>query len=124
MPAKKILLIEDDEMQRTMYEIEFEHFGYKLLVAESGKRGLELVSAEKPDIVLLDLLLGDMKGVDVLRQIKNDPSTKDIKVVVMTNYFKKGLEEECRELGALDFWGKSAFVPREIVEKVESIIGK
>ncbi len=123
MESKKILLIEDDETQRTMYDIEFNHFGHALLMADNGKTGFEMAKSEKPDIILLDLLLGDVKGVDVLKQLKADPDTKDIKVVVMTNYFKKGLEEECRTLGAIDFWGKSAFVPREIVEKVETILG-
>lgn len=122
MSDKKILLIEDDPSQIMMYDIEFESRGYKLLVASRGSDGILLAGKEMPDIILLDLLLGDMNGIDVLKAIKADEKTKKLKVVVMTNFFKKGLEQECREAGALDFWSKSQFIPSEIVSKVEAIL--
>ena len=113
---KKILLIEDDEVQVMMYNVEFSNFGYDLLVANNGKDGVEIAKKEKPDLIFLDLLLGNSSGVDVLKKIKANKENKDTKVLVMTNLTKKGLENECKELGALDFLIKSKFVPREIVE--------
>lgn len=120
MNNKKILLIEDDATQVMMYSVEFENFGYKLLVANKGKDGIDLANKEKPDLILLDMLLGDMEGIEVLKTIKNDPKTKDLKVVVMSNFSKKGIEQDCRQAGAFDFWSKSQFVPREIVTKAEA----
>ena len=118
MPKKKvkILLIEDDEMQVMMYKIEFANFGYELLTANREETGVEIAKKEKPALIFLDLLLGTSSGVDVLKKIKADKDIKNIKVIVMTNLTKKGLEEECRKEGAIDFLIKSKFVPREIVE--------
>ena len=120
MPRKKtpILIIEDDPMQVLMYSIEFEQFNYNVTAAKSGKEGLDLIQLNKPNLVLLDLLLGDMKGTDILRILQDDGSIKDINIVVMTNFTKKGLADECLELGARDFLVKSEYTPRELVKKV------
>ncbi|MCX6799616.1 MAG: response regulator, partial [Candidatus Falkowbacteria bacterium] len=93
MPRKKteILIIEDDPMQILMYSIEFEQFNYSVLAANGGKIGLEMIKEKKPKLVLLDLLLGDMKGTDVLRILQESGIIKDVNVVVMTNFTKKGL---------------------------------
>lgn len=120
MPRIKtpILIVEDDPMQILMYSIEFEQFNYNVLAARSGKEGLSKISSEKPNLVLLDLLLGDMKGTDILRLLQKDGIIKDINIVIMTNFTKKGLAEECMDLGARDFLVKSEFTPRELVKKV------
>lgn len=117
-----ILLIEDDPMQIIMYELEFKNFGFKVLTANNSKDGFELAKSKKPDIILLDLLLGEDRGIDILKNIKTDLKTKELKVVIMTNFMKKGLAEECLGLGASDFIIKSDFTPKELVQKIESLI--
>lgn len=121
-PSKKILLIEDDSTQSMMYELEFKKFGYNILLVDNGQDGMKKIAEEKPDLVLLDLLLGATSGIDVLKSIKSDQKTKDAKVVIMTNYKKKGLFEECTNLGAIDFWTKCEYTPKEIVEKVDALL--
>jgi CheY-like chemotaxis protein len=120
--AKKILMIEDDPDQQMMYSLEFSNFGYKLELASKGEEGVAKAKEINPDLIFLDLILGDMEGLEVLKQIKADQKTKNIKVIVMTNLTKKGLEEECRKLGAFDYVIKSKFIPKEIVEKAKNYL--
>ena len=119
---KKILLIEDDPAQIMLYEMEFKFFGYKLLIAKNGKSGIEIALREKPDLILLDLLLGDINGLDVLKKIKSDEGMKETKVLVFSNYNKKGLIDECKKYGAIDFLIKSDFIPKEIVKIAEKYL--
>ena len=119
---KKILLIEDDPTQVMIYETEFKLFGHELLVARGGREGLKMVSEKKPDLVLLDLLLGDIHGLEVLKEIKANKETAGIKVVIFSNYHEKGLAAECQELGAEDYLMKSDFVPKEVVEMAEKYL--
>ncbi len=120
MPRKKtqILIVEDDPMQVLMYSIEFEQFNYEVSIAKSGKEGLLVIESLKPKLILLDLLLSDMKGTDILQILRDNGNIKDVNIVIMTNFTKKGLAEECLELGARDFLLKSEYTPRELVKKV------
>ena len=120
--SKKVLLIEDDPAQSMMYEMEFKKFGYKVLIANTGTEGLDVIMKEKPDLVLLDLLIGASNGLDILKKIKADKKIKETKVVIMSNYKKKGLDEECANSGAIDFWTKCEFLPREIVQKTDNLL--
>ena len=90
MPRKKtqILIIEDDPMQVLMYTIEFEQFNYNVLLAKDGKSGIKSIEKNSPKLILLDLLLGDMKGTDVLRSLQNSGKIKDINIVIMTNFYR------------------------------------
>lgn len=119
---QKILLIEDDYMQGMMYQTAFSQAGFEFLVFADSNEGIKSAAEQKPDLILLDLLLGKTSGLDVLKQLKADNKTKNIKVVVMTNYYREGLETECKKLGAIDFWTKSDFVPKEIVNKVKVVL--
>ncbi len=121
---KKILLIEDDPSQRMMYDLEFSNFGYKLDMASGGKEGIRVSKEIKPDLILLDLVMNDMDGLDVLKEIKSQKYAKDTKIVVMTNLTKKGLEKECKSSGAYDYIIKSKFIPKEIVKKAEKYLKK
>ena len=120
--VKKVLMVEDDESQSLMYQIEFKNFGMDLKVVNDGEVAYDEISKFKPDLVLLDMLIGKVSGLDVLTKIKKNEATKNIKVVVMSNYNKKGINEECQKAGASDYWVKSDFVPRQIVEKTQAIL--
>ena len=119
---KKILLIDDDPVQLMMYELAFKNFGHGLLTAKSGQEGFRVIKEEKPGLILLDLLLGDADGLEVLKQLKSNQELKGIKVVIVTNFNKKGLAEECRRLGAADFWIKNDFLPKDIVKMSEQYL--
>lgn len=123
MPKKKatILLVEDDPAQTMMYEAELSSKGYNILTAKNEEEALAQV-AKKPDLVFLDLLLGNSDGAQILAKIRKNPKTKSQKVVILSNFQKNSLKTKCMDLGALDFLVKSSLVPREIAEKVEDYI--
>ena len=120
----KILYVENDQPLATLYEIQFTNKGFDIAIADCGKEALKLASEFKPDLILLDLLLKDIGGLDVLKKLKADPATKNIKVIAFSNFNIKGLEDQCKEAGAMDFWLKSKYIPKEIVEKCEEILNE
>lgn len=124
MAKLKIVLIEDDNvLAKVIYE-ELEEGGFDVDQAFDGKIGLGLVRSKKPDLVLLDLILPQKHGFDVLEELKKSPATSDIPVIILTmlgrdDDIKKGLK-----LGANDYIVKSQHAVTEIVEKVEKFFGK
>ncbi len=120
--STKILLVEDDPTQAMMYQQEFVNAGYAVIMAETGQLALQLAATEEPDLIFLDMVLSDMSGMDILRSLKSDSRTKDIKVVILSNLQKKELADEARSHGALDFLVKMQFIPKDIVNKAEKYL--
>ncbi|MBU0731884.1 response regulator [Patescibacteria group bacterium] len=119
----KIVLVEDDKFLSKMYQSKLSMEGMDVNAAYDGEEGLEMVKKEKPDIILLDIVLPKMEGWDVLKAIKDDLEVKDIPVIILSNL---GQEEDVRKgqsLGAADYLIKAHFVPREVIEKIKSILG-
>ncbi len=119
---KKVLLVEDDKMILDMYTLKFTQEGYEVTQAENGKDGLELAKKINPDIVLLDIILPQMDGFTVLKNLKADPKMKDIPVVLLTNLGQDGDVKKGIELGAVDYLIKANFTPSQVVDKVKSVI--
>ena len=116
----KILMIEDDEMHRQMYDLQFKRSGYTYFSSvESGQRGLELMRENRPDLLLLDMALEDMDGLEVLRDMRAEERLSSIPVIVLSNMREKDLGSEVRKLGAVDYLLKAQFLPREVVVHVE-----
>lgn len=120
---KKVLLIEDDAEQIVIYKIPFELEGFDIMTESGGKEGLVKAIGWHPDIILLDIIMEDIDGLEVLRQLKGNKHTKDIPVVMLSNISAKEKIEEAKSLGALAFWEKTKVMPREIVEKCKIILG-
>ncbi|PIS42380.1 MAG: response regulator [Candidatus Kerfeldbacteria bacterium CG08_land_8_20_14_0_20_40_16] len=116
----KILLIEDDKDQILMYQTKFELSGYDFIAAEDGPKGLELAEKENPDMILIDLLMDKMGGIEVLEHLKENPKTKNIPAVIVTNLDKHELAEKAMALGALDFIVKSKIPLREMMARIEA----
>jgi DNA-binding response OmpR family regulator len=122
--AKKILLIEDERLLLEMYVSRLEKAGFEILSAEDGDMGLKIAQEKIPDLILLDIVMPGMSGYDVLKELKTNPSTKDIPVIVFSNL---GQEEEIKKglaLGAEDYIVKTSVTPTELLEKIESKIIK
>ena len=119
----KILFIEDDPSQLMMYETQAKRKGYEVITAQNQEEALEAVQ-KKPDLIFLDILLGNSKGTEILKKIKEKSETKKLKVVVLTNFQTTGLRRECEKMGALDYLIKSGFVPKEIVDRIEKYLKK
>ncbi|MEI8361160.1 MAG: response regulator [bacterium] len=124
MEKIKILVIEDDQTQAMMYELAFTTAGYLVDVAYTGKQGITKAQEFKPDLIFLDMLLGDMKGQEILVALNSNPLTKDIKKVALSNLNKKEIADECYKLGVLDFLVKIQFIPKEIIEKIPGYLQK
>lgn len=126
MPAETIkihvLLVEDDVFLSGIYQKKFEMEGYKISTADNGDKGLADAKKKKPDIILLDVLLPKMDGFSVLKELKADPSTKPIPVILLTNLGQKDDVEKGLEAGAVDYLIKAHFKPSEIVEKVKQVL--
>ncbi len=119
----KILLIEDDPFLVRMYQIGFNRIGYSMVLAKDGIQGLEKASEEKPDLILLDILLPKVDGMEVLKRLKSDSSTSSIPIVMLTNLSDQPkLVEESKALGALDYIVKSKFTPMEVVTRIADML--
>lgn len=120
---KRILIIEDDESIADMYKMKFELSGFVPVVAEDGERGLELAKSEKPDLILLDLVLPHMDGYAVLKNLKNDEETKNIKVYIISN-LGQGCKIEDKDLcpEADGYLVKSNLTPSQLVATVKNIL--
>jgi two-component system, OmpR family, phosphate regulon response regulator PhoB len=122
MAKTKIAIIEDDIAIVQMYRTKFELEGYEVETAGDGASGLKLIQDTKPDIVLLDLMMPGMGGVDMLTNLKKDPATKDIKVIVLTNMGDTETANRVFKLGATDFIVKAEMTPKQVSEKVKKVL--
>lgn len=120
----KILLVEDDKMLADMYITKFSKEGLQVMRAGDGAEGLEKVKSEKPDLVLLDIIMPKLDGFAVLKEIKKEPGLENTHVLLLTNLGQSEDIEKGRELGADDYFIKANHTPAEIVEKVKYILTK
>lgn len=119
---KKILFIEDEPaLQKSLSDI-LEQDGYQAISALDGKTGLRLAQTENPDLILLDLILPNMLGLDVLTSLKKDVKTKWIPVIVLTNHEELEMIEKAMTLGASSYLIKMNYSLEEIVEKIKQKI--
>jgi CheY-like chemotaxis protein len=122
--SKKVLLIDDDPLILRMYQNKLAGDGYIVVMAFNGKDGFLQAKNEKPNLILLDLMMPQMNGVETLKLLKGDPETKDIPTIILTSLEAK--EEDlakARELGAHEYLVKSQIDLKDLSEKVASILG-
>ena len=121
---KTILFIEDESaLQKTFGDV-LEQEGYKMVSAMDGEEGLRLVKLEKPDLILLDLILPKVHGFEVLKQLKDDKETKDIPIIVLTNLEGTGDVEKALELGATTYLVKANYSLEEVLQKIKKALGE
>ena len=123
MDNKRILIVEDDNFLSQMYVTKLELENFKVLSALTGLQGLKTAQKEKPDLILLDLNLPEMDGFEVLEHLKEGEETKNIPVLILTNFSQKEHIDRCLALGASDYLIKAHFVPSEVIKKIKSILG-
>lgn len=116
--SKKVLIIEDEESLAQMYQTKFEHEGYEVVVATDGSEGIEKTKKEKPDIILLDIILPKKDGFMVLKELKADKISADIKVIMLTNLGQDEDVVKGKKLGAVDYLVKANLTPAQLVDKV------
>ena len=117
-----ILVVEDDYFLRNLLLHKIEQEKLPFDTAVNGSEALEKIKAKIPAVIILDLVLPDTDGFEVLEKIKKQPYTKDIPVIVVSNLGQKDEIERCLKLGANDYLIKANFTPKEIVEKIREYL--
>jgi len=120
---KKILLIEDEKILSEMYETRLKREGFEVINTRDAEGGLELIKKEKPDLILLDLLLPGMQGQEALKVLKEDPKTKDIPVIIFSNYDTPEVRKEAEKYG-VRYILKANVTTKDLVELVKKEIGE
>jgi DNA-binding response OmpR family regulator len=119
---KKIILVEDDEIMARMYRKVFSFGGFEIIVASDGKKGLKMIKQILPDLVILDVMMPKMNGLEVLNELKRNHRTKNIAVVMLTNL---SIPEEIRlalETGAASYLIKCENEPKKVFEIVRKLL--
>jgi DNA-binding response OmpR family regulator len=118
----KVLIVDDDTFLSGIYATKLELEGFQVVTARDGEEGLKMAASEKPDIVLLDVLMPKLDGFETLKRLKQEDATKGIPVIMLTNLGQKEDIEQALEAGAQDYLIKAHFVPAEAVEKIKAVL--
>jgi DNA-binding response OmpR family regulator len=120
----KILIIEDDRYISKMYQLKLSLEGYEVQVADNGRLGVDKVKEFMPDIILLDILMPELDGFEVLKVVKEDEDTKNIPILIMSNLGQEDHIEKGMKMGAIGYIVKSQFTPSKVVEKIKEVLAK
>jgi DNA-binding response OmpR family regulator len=120
---KKILIVEDDESFFKLCETSLKLKNYNVVHVADGAIASQKVADEMPDLILLDIVLPGMSGLDVLQSIKSQDATSGIKVIMLTNFGTDSNVNKAMELGAEDYIMKYNVTPSELAEKVANLLG-
>lgn len=120
--AKKILIVEDDKFLRDLITQKLSNENFDVVIAQDGEEGVRKIEEEKPDLVILDLLLPAIDGFEVLKKMKANPKIADIPVIILSNLGQKEDVERGMALGAKDYMIKAHFTPNEVVNKVKNYL--
>ena len=114
----KILIIEDEPEQVKLISMRLKANGYEVISTELAREGLRIAEEEKPDLILLDILLPDISGLEVAESLKSDTTTKDIPIIAITAVGTPDIEEQCREAGISDFLRKP-YESQDLIDKIK-----
>lgn len=121
---QKILVVEDEEILLTALKEELGQGGYEVEGAVDGFEGLEKTKSFKPDLILLDLLMPKMDGMEMLQKLKGDSATRDVPVVILTNLSDYEKISEALALGAMDYLVKANYKLEDLLEKVNTVLAR
>ncbi len=118
----KVLLIDDDEDLMNIFTAALGKEGFETAYALTGEKGLEKVAEFKPDIVILDQVLPDMSGNDILRSMKAREDTRHVPVILLSNFSQEELVKGAIDQGAIDYLFKYQVEPKDIIAKVKEAL--
>jgi len=118
----RVLIVDDDEMILDVWTIVLKKEGFEVITATNGKSGIDMAKTQKPDLVLLDQIMPDLRGNDVLDVIKQDPELKQIPVALVSNYNESQMMQDAIRLGAVDYILKYQIEPQDLVNKVKNLL--
>ncbi|MCR4341355.1 MAG: response regulator [Gemmatimonadaceae bacterium] len=121
-PLAKILLVEDNEMNRDMLSRRLVRKGYEVVLACDGQAGVDMAAAEAPDLILMDMSLPALDGWEATRRLKAAPATRHVPVIALTAHAMSGDRDKALEAGCNDYDTKPIDLPR-LLGKIESLLG-
>lgn len=121
---KKVLIVEDDMFVRDIYHVKFEKENFEVVLAENGVEAIRKLEDKTPDIILLDMVMPYMDGMEVLKKIKENVAWRNIPIIMLTNISEKEKVTEGMEYGINEYLIKSHFTPSEVVGKVRELLEK
>ena len=120
--STKVLIVEDDPLMSRMYQKIFTFEGYEVVMAGNGEEGLEKAKSDKPTVILLDVMMPKMNGLQMLEKLKLDPTSKSIPVIMLTNLAGEKDAEMALSKGAVKYIVKSEYEPKQVVDMVKEIL--
>jgi CheY-like chemotaxis protein len=120
----RIVVADDDRMFRKVAETTLRRQGYTVATASDGEEALQLIRSERPDIIVLDLIMPKLQGFDVLNILKQDTLTSAIPVIVLSSLTQEQDKQEALDLGAVAYFNKTTFSLSELVKQVENTLTK
>ena len=118
----KILIVEDDPLMSRMYQKIFTFENYEVEMAGDGQEGLDKARASKPTLILMDIMMPVMNGLEALEKLKADPETKAIPVIMLTNLAGQQDAEAALSKGAIKYIVKSEYEPKQVTSMVKEIL--
>ena len=119
----KILVVEDDPVQVELIKRALELRGHEVLTARTGQEGIKTAGSQKPELVLMDMIIPGMHGLEATIKLKEDPETREIPIIALTILSNPKFVQECYRAGVADYV-KKPFDPKTLVESVEAIVGR
>lgn len=123
-PMAKLLIIEDEDFIRDLYKRQFEKAGFQIDAFGKGQEGLASALKNPYDLLLLDIMLPDINGIEILKQVKQSEAAKNIPVVMLTNLGQDNVIKEGFKFGAVGYLIKAAYTPDQVVKEVTSILNQ
>lgn len=121
MPPAKVLLVEDDPVILRLLEVNFDLEGFETVLARDGAEGIELARSERPDIVISDIMMPNVSGLELVTALKGDPDTAAIPIILLSAKAQSGDLKAGMEVGADDYVTKP-FEPLDLVDRVRALI--
>ncbi len=122
--AYRILIVEDDDFLRSLAVTKLTAEGFAMEVAASGDEGLNKALATPPDLMILDLMLPQLSGFEILEKVRANEATKKLKVIVFSNLGEEADIKKCLDLGVSEYLVKANFTLDELAEKIKTVLGK
>jgi PleD family two-component response regulator len=120
--GRTIVVVDDDAFITTMYQETLTKAGFTVVLASNAEEALQAVVHEKPDIMLLDLVMPGYDGFEILKAMKANEATKQVPVVILSNLTQDDVEEQARSLGAIDYIVKVNLPPRELITRLNRVL--
>src|ERR1700749_2200987 len=120
----KILIIDDDQLTSTTWSMGLKNASFDVINATNGQDGINQAKSQKPDLILLDQIMPDMLGNEVLGTLKQDPETSQIPVMLISNYNENQMMKDAISQGAIDYILKYQIETKDLVDKVKTLLSQ